>query len=155
MHVFFSLAFVFTRIIATMASSNCTDETYYSVSTLNVLPQNVAKVSKIGHEVALQWPVPVFHWSSILSADLSVFFLCQVAEFFTRVSEETLKNEPAAQIYKWYKVAGKDQFVYIEQWVQSHVSFPLKTIIVCRRGNDWADDMWCAGLRMVMVCFQC
>ncbi|KAK3945232.1 hypothetical protein QBC46DRAFT_371628 [Diplogelasinospora grovesii] len=82
MHVFFSLAFVFTRIIATMARSNCTDETYYSVSTLNVLPQNVAKV----------------------------------AEFFTRVSEETLKNEPAAQIYKWYKVAGKDQFVYIEQF---------------------------------------
>ena len=39
----------------------------------------------------------------------------QVVEFFTKVSKATQELEPAAQIYKWYKVDGKDQFVYIEQ----------------------------------------
>ncbi|PSR79706.1 hypothetical protein BD289DRAFT_508504 [Coniella lustricola] len=58
------------------------NETYYSVSTLDVLPENVDKV----------------------------------VEFFTKVSAATQQLEPAAQIYKWYKVNGKEQFVYIEQF---------------------------------------
>ncbi|KAI3397157.1 hypothetical protein diail_11131, partial [Diaporthe ilicicola] len=55
---------------------------YYSVSTINVKPENQAKV----------------------------------VEFFTRVGEATEQLEPAAKIYRWYKVEGKDQFVFIEKF---------------------------------------
>ncbi|KUI54173.1 hypothetical protein VP1G_01691 [Cytospora mali] len=41
----------------------------------------------------------------------------KVIEFFTRVSKATEELEPAAEIYRWYKVEGKDEFVYIENLI--------------------------------------
>ncbi|KAF3768962.1 hypothetical protein M406DRAFT_71919 [Cryphonectria parasitica EP155] len=40
----------------------------------------------------------------------------KVVEFFTKVAEATEKAEQAAQIYRWYKVEGKDEFVWIEKF---------------------------------------
>ncbi|KAK2608317.1 hypothetical protein N8I77_006935 [Diaporthe amygdali] len=40
----------------------------------------------------------------------------KVVEFFTRVAKATEELEPAAQIYRWYKVEGKDEFVFIEKF---------------------------------------
>lgn len=33
------------------------------------------------------------------------------------MAEATEQLEPAAKIYRWYKVEGKDQFVFIEKFV--------------------------------------
>ncbi|KAJ4418785.1 hypothetical protein N0V82_005350 [Gnomoniopsis sp. IMI 355080] len=65
-----------------MATNKDASSYYYSVSTLNVKPENQAKV----------------------------------VEFFTRVGEATERLEPAAKIYRWYKVEDKDQFVFIEKF---------------------------------------
>ncbi|POS75169.1 hypothetical protein DHEL01_v206432 [Diaporthe helianthi] len=55
---------------------------YYSVSTIDVKPENQAKV----------------------------------IEFFTRVAKAAEQLEPAAKIYRWYKVEGKNQFVFIAKF---------------------------------------
>ncbi|ROV88402.1 hypothetical protein VPNG_10296 [Cytospora leucostoma] len=65
-------------------------QTYYSVSTLAVKPENKDKVRKVIQN--------------------------SVVEFFTKVGKATEEQEPAAEIYRWYKVEGKDEFVFIEKF---------------------------------------
>ncbi|KAH8659825.1 hypothetical protein BX600DRAFT_513493 [Xylariales sp. PMI_506] len=40
----------------------------------------------------------------------------QVVEFFDKVAKETETKEAAAKIYRYYKVEGKDEFVWIEKF---------------------------------------
>jgi hypothetical protein len=49
----------------------------------------------------------------------------KVVEFFEHVAAETAAKEPAAQIYRYYKVEKKDEFVIIEKSVRAvHDVFP-------------------------------
>ncbi|ROV87835.1 hypothetical protein VMCG_10543 [Cytospora schulzeri] len=59
---------------------------YYSVSTLTVKSENIDK-----------------HYNF------------KIVEFFTRVAKATEELEPAAEIYRWYKGEGKDEFGFIEK----------------------------------------
>ncbi|KAH8893551.1 hypothetical protein GQ53DRAFT_745079 [Thozetella sp. PMI_491] len=57
-------------------------EPFFSISTIQVKPENTEKV----------------------------------LEFFNRVAKATQEKEAAAKIYRYYKVEGKNEFVWIEKF---------------------------------------
>lgn len=92
-----------------MASQN----TYYAVSTLEYKPENQEKVRSAG--TLLSFAVQDHTAMYIQSIILTGHNILQVIEFFNRVSQETKDKEPAALIYRWYKVEGKNEFVFMEK----------------------------------------
>ncbi|KAG8170262.1 hypothetical protein KVR01_001007 [Diaporthe batatas] len=56
------------------------------------------------------------YYYSVSTVDVKPEKQAKVVEFFTRVAKATEQLEPAAQICRWYKVEGKDQFVFIEKF---------------------------------------
>lgn len=78
----------------------------------------------------------------------------QVVEFFTKVSKATQELEPAAEIYRWYKVDGKDEFVYIEKYVQVVllITYPPADVISEEKDEPQPGHLWGVSIPLLGCC---
>ena len=78
--------------------STASSEPYFSVSTIKVKPDKIQEVRRSASHL------------QVLSNRTN-----QAHECFEEVTKATMENEPGAKMYRFYKVEGKDEFVWIEK----------------------------------------
>lgn len=82
-----------------------TNEAYFSVSTIKTKPGKAKEVRSL------------YAYPTVLS--ISLTFVMQVHDALSEVAQATLRNEPGAKIYRFFKSEDKDEFVCIEKSVHS------------------------------------